>query len=253
MALDDLSDVTITSATNGQALIYNSGTWINGNPTSASYATTASYATVAQTLLGSVTSASYAATASWAINAFTASIATSASYALTSSLATSASYSSTASFAITASLAVTASYVSNLNKKVRTTVPFMAVQGQTTYITNIPSTVDEIGTELRIKENLSNVASCSLSGRVEEATAGLIGFIKAQYSTDEVTWNDLMSSTTSLIDLSSATTQVGTEVPVPSGAKTTGTYIRLITISGSGASDANARFGNISLNLIYDL
>ncbi len=33
-----------TSPTNGQALIYNSGTWQNGNPTSASFATTASYA-----------------------------------------------------------------------------------------------------------------------------------------------------------------------------------------------------------------
>ena len=56
--LDDLSDVTITSATNGQALIYNSGTWINGNPTSASYASTSSIAI----------SASYALTASYALN-----------------------------------------------------------------------------------------------------------------------------------------------------------------------------------------
>jgi hypothetical protein len=39
--LDGLSDVTITSATNGQALIYNSGVWVNGNPTSASYASNA--------------------------------------------------------------------------------------------------------------------------------------------------------------------------------------------------------------------
>jgi len=38
--LDDLSDVTTTTPSNGQALIYNSGTWINGTP---SLASTASY------------------------------------------------------------------------------------------------------------------------------------------------------------------------------------------------------------------
>jgi hypothetical protein len=37
-SLDDLDDVTITSATNGEALIYNAGVWVNGNPTSASFA-----------------------------------------------------------------------------------------------------------------------------------------------------------------------------------------------------------------------
>ena len=51
--LDDLADVSITSPSNGQALIYSSGLWINGTPISASYATTSSYALTA-------TSASYA-------------------------------------------------------------------------------------------------------------------------------------------------------------------------------------------------
>lgn len=41
--LDSLSDVTITSATNEQALIYQNGFWVNGNPASASFASTASY------------------------------------------------------------------------------------------------------------------------------------------------------------------------------------------------------------------
>jgi len=44
LALDNLSDVTITTPTNGQALIYNSGVWENGTPISSSYAVTASYA-----------------------------------------------------------------------------------------------------------------------------------------------------------------------------------------------------------------
>ena len=51
VSLDDLSDVSITSPTNGQALIYDSGSalWINGNVISASYATTASFITTAST------------------------------------------------------------------------------------------------------------------------------------------------------------------------------------------------------------
>ena len=76
-ALDDLTDVTITSATNGQALIYNGGTWVNGTPVSASYAlsssyartssiaVSSSYATTASYYGGSVISASYAYTASY--------------------------------------------------------------------------------------------------------------------------------------------------------------------------------------------
>jgi hypothetical protein len=57
---------------------------------SSSYATTASYASVAQIILGTVTSASYAVTSSWSSKANTATSATSAtsaSYALTSSYA----------------------------------------------------------------------------------------------------------------------------------------------------------------------
>jgi hypothetical protein len=41
--INDLSDVNISTPSNGQALIYNSGNWVNGNPTSASFALTASY------------------------------------------------------------------------------------------------------------------------------------------------------------------------------------------------------------------
>jgi hypothetical protein len=65
-SLDNLSDVTITSATNGQALIYDSGTWINGTPVSASHALTASYIT-ASNVVGIVASASFATTASYAL------------------------------------------------------------------------------------------------------------------------------------------------------------------------------------------
>jgi hypothetical protein len=48
--LEDLTDVSITSPTNGQALVYDAGIWQNGTPlnaTSASFALTASYATQA--------------------------------------------------------------------------------------------------------------------------------------------------------------------------------------------------------------
>ena len=45
--LDDLTDVSIVSPTNGEALIYNAGIWQNGIPTSASYASSSSLATTA--------------------------------------------------------------------------------------------------------------------------------------------------------------------------------------------------------------
>jgi hypothetical protein len=43
--LDDLTNVTITSPTNGQALVYNAGVWENGTPVSSSYSITASFIT----------------------------------------------------------------------------------------------------------------------------------------------------------------------------------------------------------------
>jgi hypothetical protein len=71
--LNDLSDVNITSPLNGQALIYSTGTWINGTPISSSYAATASF--VAGISNGT---ASFAATASNAISASYAATASSA-------------------------------------------------------------------------------------------------------------------------------------------------------------------------------
>jgi hypothetical protein len=126
--LNDLSDVLITTPSNGQALIYDSGNWINGIPTSASFASTASFVQNAQTasfVLNAV-SASFASTASYILNAVSASFATtsvSASYALNAANATTASYvlnavsasfattSVSASFATNAANATTASYV----------------------------------------------------------------------------------------------------------------------------------------------
>ncbi len=42
--LDDLTNVTLTSDTDGQALVYNAGVWENGTPISSSYSITASFA-----------------------------------------------------------------------------------------------------------------------------------------------------------------------------------------------------------------
>ncbi len=93
--LNDLSDVNISSPSNGQALIYSTGTWINGTPISSSYAATASFVANAQTAsyVANAQTASYvqtAQTASYVENAQTASYvlnAISASYAATASSA----------------------------------------------------------------------------------------------------------------------------------------------------------------------
>jgi len=287
--LASLSDVAISSPTNYQAFVYNSTTakWNNSSFISASIsgnaatATSASYATTASFLSGTVTSASYASTASYVINAQTASYvvtantasyvlqAVSASFSTLAQTANTASYvvtAQTASYVVTAqtasyvlqavsaSFASTASYVANINKKVRVQLPIMATQGQTTYITNMPSAVDEVGTELRIKENLINASSASLSARVEVATGGAVGYLRIQYSTDESTWTNLGTvSTPYVIDLGVQGTQITTEEAIPTGAKTTGTYLRLVTSNGTGASDSNVKIGNVTLNIIYDL
>jgi hypothetical protein len=96
--LDDLSDVTITTPTNGQALIYNGGVWINGTPLNA---TTASYSLTAlsSSFAASASRAQDAATASYVLNAVSSSFATTASYV---SNALSASFST---FAVTSSFA----------------------------------------------------------------------------------------------------------------------------------------------------
>ena len=92
--LNDLSDVNISSPSNGQALIYSAGTWINGTPISSSYAATASFVNGV-----SNGTASFANTASFVILAQTASFvqtAQTASYILN---AISASHALTASSA----------------------------------------------------------------------------------------------------------------------------------------------------------
>jgi hypothetical protein len=89
--LNDLSDVTITTPSNGQALVYNSGTWENGTP---SFATTASFAT-------------QALTSSFATQALTSSFATSASWAPDTT------FPYTGSAEITGSLKVTGSIYTN--------------------------------------------------------------------------------------------------------------------------------------------
>ena len=98
--LDDLTDVSITSPIDGQALIYDNAIWKNGTPLSASYALTASYIQNAQT-------ASYiqnAQTASYVLQAVSSSFASTASYITASSVI---------GIVSSASFAATASYLSN--------------------------------------------------------------------------------------------------------------------------------------------
>jgi hypothetical protein len=135
--LDDLTDVSIVSPTNGQALIYDDDIWKNGTPKTAE---TASFVT-ASNVVGTVTSASYAVSASFlqgldlglytttsSFNSFTSSIqgqvnsltAATSSYMLTSATASMlAPYvltSQTASMTVlSASFANTASFVTASN------------------------------------------------------------------------------------------------------------------------------------------
>jgi hypothetical protein len=110
-SLDNLSDVTINSPSNGQALIYNSGEWVNGTPVTASYVSGSVFTSTNPAL-----SASFALTSSFALTASfatTSSFATTASYAMnagasinTSSFATTGSNTFSGSQIITGSLAI---------------------------------------------------------------------------------------------------------------------------------------------------
>jgi len=212
-SLDDLSDVTITTPTNGQALIYQGGVWVNGTPlnaTSASFATSASQAQNAVTasyIINAVSasytlSASNAQTASYVLNAISSSFATSASYALSASQAQnavsasyvlnaiSASFATSASYALSASQAqntVTASYILNAvsasyaatassadNFLVRSTLT-----AQTLIVQTITSSTDFVTGSSRFGTLFSNThqftGSVSITGSLNVAGAGITG------------------------------------------------------------------------------
>jgi hypothetical protein len=107
--------------------------------------------------------ASLQGTSSWAINSITASYALSAANVQN---ATSASFATTSSFAISSSFATSASYATNTpntGRQITSYVPFISTVGQTITLTRMPVSVTEIGTEMRIKTDLTYVESCSLS------------------------------------------------------------------------------------------
>jgi hypothetical protein len=106
--LDELGDVTITTPTNGQALIYSAGIWENGTP---KIATTSSYIT-SSNVVGTVTSASYAVTASYVLQAVSSSFAQTASFVTASNVI---------GIVTSASSAVTASFLQGLNLGLYTT------------------------------------------------------------------------------------------------------------------------------------
>jgi hypothetical protein len=82
-------------------------------PASASYATSASYALTAQTLLGSVTSASYATSASFALTASYVRNSVSSSFATTASFVQNAQTASFVQNAVSSSFATTSSFTLN--------------------------------------------------------------------------------------------------------------------------------------------
>jgi hypothetical protein len=191
--LNDLSDVIITTPTNYQALVYDSGNWINGTPASASHAViadTASYVVLAQTssyVLNAVsssyslnstsasyainsTSASYASnstTASYAVNSTSASYAvnsTSASYAINSTSssyadgAASSSYaanSTSASYASAAANATSASYASTASYADSFTVAG-TLTAQTIIVQTITSSIEYVTGSTQFGSQLSN-------------------------------------------------------------------------------------------------
>jgi hypothetical protein len=107
--LENLADVNITTPSQHQALIYDSGVWVNGTPVSSSYAISSSYS-LSGSFASTSTSSSYAQTASYVLNAVSSSYASSA---LSSSYAISSSYANSATTASYILNAISTSYASN--------------------------------------------------------------------------------------------------------------------------------------------
>jgi hypothetical protein len=247
--LNDLSDVTITSPSNGQALIYSSGDWVNGNPTnatSASFATTASFATSASYAPASpvswndVTSKPVLVSSSLQFNVITAPFTGSFT----------GSFTGNGAGIINVPTASYASSTANTGRKIVNSIPFLV--GERLDIQNIVAAVEEIDTGLRTEVNLTNVDFIQVSARVERGT-GSDSELRVQYSTDENTWNNLTTVTGvnagARVDLLTAGTILTSELAIASGAKTT-VILRLVTTAGSGLS---AQLGNVVLHTIYQL
>jgi len=198
--------------------------------------------------------ASLQGTSSWSERSITASYTQNAE---TANNATSASFATTSSFTISSSFATTASYAlntPNTGRQITSYVPFIATAGQTVTLTRIVAAVTEIGTEMRIKTDLTYVASCSLSVRVEQASILNGPQIRVQYSTDEVTWNYLTANATNYptVALNTAGTTATTKEAIVAGAKALVT-LRIITVGGDGTNNSTARVGNVTLGTIYNL
>jgi hypothetical protein len=142
----------------------------------------------------------------------------------------------------------------NTGRQITSYVPFVSAVGQTVSLTRIVAGATEIGTEMRIKTDLTYVSSCSLSVRVEQASVSSGPQIRVQYSTDEITWNYLTANTGNYptVDLNTAGTTATTKEAIVSGAKAAVT-LRLITIGGDGTNNSTSRVGNITLGTIYNL
>jgi hypothetical protein len=195
--------------------------------------------------------ASYAITASYVLGGSGTALITGSTYSITSSWSNTARTASFVSLANSASYAVT---TQNSGKQFTGYVPFISAPNQSTLITNIPSTLTEFGTEMRMKTDLTYVNSCSLSARIENGTTAQIGQLRVQYSIDEITWNYLTANVNNYpsIDLGLTGTKNSAKEAIVPDAKNI-VFLRLVTINGDGTSASNATFGNITLNTIYDL
>lgn len=111
-------------------------------------------------------------------------------------------------------------------------------------LTNMPLALTEMSNTVhrRIKTNFANIGQIRLSVRV--STAGVsAAILYTQYSTDESAWSTLTTNTVSLYTPTS--TKVSAWENVPTGAKASDVFVRLVTSGGDGNADPVV--GNIYL------
>jgi hypothetical protein len=89
---------------------------------------------------------------------------------------------------------------------------------------------------LRTKADLTNASQTRLLGNVETAGAGATTELRAQYSTDQSTWNSLDGGTGPSIAINAVGLRVSSWVNIAAGAKSD-VFLRLVGINGDGAAD----------------
>jgi hypothetical protein len=150
-----------------------------------------------------------------------------------------------------------ASYAIRIGKKIVNSIPIIASSDQITSLVGIPYETTDFGSEVYVRADLTDVASCSLSLTIEKEATGPTSVtcsLSVQYSVDDSLWYYLSANPANLpsVAMDSVGSKLGDRVAIVSDAKQIVT-LRLVTNGGDASNDNSVTVGNVTLNAVYDL